>query len=185
MKLKIHDTSDSQLAKQSQKNSFKIRSKKAILLFLSIVFVAIASSQNLTKEKQKTIVQKDSVKKNKAVVEELEMFSDSLLLVTGDFKFYKKAAHASYYADKFHGRRTASGKKYDKNKYTAAHKKLPFGTKVKITNEVNGKSVIVEVIDRGPFVRAREIDLSRRAFMEIASNKASGAMKVTIEVLQK
>jgi rare lipoprotein A len=139
----------------------------------------------LITDKQKTAVQKDTVKKNKILVEEQEVIPDSLLLVTGDFKFYKKSAHASYYADKFHGRKTASGKKYDKNKYTAAHKKLPFGTKVKVTNEANGKSVIVEIIDRGPFVRAREIDLSRRAFMEIANNKASGAMKVTIEILQK
>ena len=65
------------------------------------------------------------------------------------------------------------------------HKKLPFGTKVKVTNEANGKSVIVEVTDRGPFVRSREIDLSKRAFMEIAKNKSTGTMLVTIEVLQK
>lgn len=98
---------------------------------------------------------------------------------------YKKEAHASYYADKFNGRKTSSGKRFDNNKYTAAHKKLPFGTRVKVTNEANGKSVIVEVIDRGPFVRSREIDLSKRAFMEIAKNKSAGIMLVTIEVLQK
>ena len=98
---------------------------------------------------------------------------------------YKKDAHASYYADKFNGRKTTSGRRFDNNKYTAAHKKLPFGTKVKVTNEANGKSVIVEVTDRGPFVRSREIDLSKRAFMEIAKNKSAGTMLVTIEVLQK
>ena len=97
----------------------------------------------------------------------------------------KKNAHASYYHNKFNGRRTASGKTFDNNKYTAAHKKLPFGTKIKVTNEANGKSVIVEVIDRGPFVRSREIDLTKRAFMEIAQNKGSGQMMVTIEVLEK
>lgn len=159
--------------------------KKSILLFLSIAFVAIASSQTFSTDKQKTAIQKDTVKKNKNLVEQQEFISDSLLLETGKFKFYKKDAHASYYADKFHGRRTASGKKYDKNKYTAAHKKLPFGTKVKITNEANGKSVVVEIIDRGPFVRAREIDLSKRAFLDIANNKSNGAILVTIEVLQK
>lgn len=176
MKSKIH---------KYQKTNFKTVSKKSILLFLLIAFVTLASSQTLIKDKPKAVVQKDTLKKNKVAVEEQEVIQDTLLLVTGDFKFYKKSAHASYYADKFHGRKTASGKKYDKNKYTAAHKKLPFGTKVKVTNEVNGKIVIVEITDRGPFVRAREIDLSRRAFMEIANNKASGAMKVTIEVLQK
>jgi rare lipoprotein A len=54
-----------------------------------------------------------------------------LLASLGKFKIYKKEAHASYYADKFNGRRTTSGRKFDNNKYTAAHKKLPFGTKVK------------------------------------------------------
>ena len=170
---------------EHQKNNFKTVSKKTILFFLSIAFVALASSQTFISEKQKLAVQKDTVKKNKTFVEELESVSDSIFIETGKFKFYKKDAHASYYADKFHGQRTASGKRYDKNLYTAAHKKLPFGTKVKITNEANGKSVIVEVTDRGPFVRSREIDLSKRAFMEIASNKSSGNMLVTMEVLQK
>ena len=106
---------------------------------------------------------------------------DSLDLSLAKLKFLKKNAHASYYADKFHGRKTASGKKFDNNAYTAAHKKLPFGTKLKVTNEANGKFVIVEITDRGPFSKAREIDLSRRAFMDITSNKNSGVVIVTIE----
>lgn len=166
-------------------NNFKIVSKKSILLFLSIVFVAFASGQALITDKPKTATQKDTLKKSKLLLLQEELTPDSLFIETGNFKFYKKSAHASYYADKFHGRKTASGKKYDKNKYTAAHKKLPFGTKVKITNSANGKSVIVEVNDRGPFVRAREIDLSKRAFMDITGNKSSGSMIVTIEILQK
>ena len=101
------------------------------------------------------------------------------------YKFYKKQAHASYYHDKFNGRKTASGIKFDNNKYTAAHKKLPFGTLVKVTNEVNGKSVIVEITDRGPYSRAREIDLTRKAFMEITNNKNSGVIFVTLEVVEK
>ncbi|HNP32536.1 MAG TPA: septal ring lytic transglycosylase RlpA family protein [Flavobacterium sp.] len=106
---------------------------------------------------------------------------DSIDLSLSKLKFLKKNAHASYYSDKFHGRKTASGKKFDNNAYTAAHKKLPFGTKLKVTNEATGKYVIVEVTDRGPFSKAREIDLSRKAFMEIASNKNSGVVIVTIE----
>lgn len=101
------------------------------------------------------------------------------------FKPYKKKAHASYYADRFNGKRTASGKKFNNNKYTAAHRKFPFGTKLRVTNEVNGKCIIVEVTDRGPFTKGREIDLTRRAFMDIAHNKGSGAMNVTIEVVDK
>ena len=96
---------------------------------------------------------------------------------------YKENAHASYYHDKFNGRKTASGKKFDNNKLTAAHKKLPFGTKLKITNEINKKFVVVEVTDRGPFIKGREIDLSKRAFMDITSNKGSGAVNVTIEIV--
>ena len=100
------------------------------------------------------------------------------------FKVFKKNVHASYYADRFTGKRTASGKKFDNKKYTAAHRKLPFGTKLRITNETNGKCVIVEITDRGPFSKGREIDLSKKAFMDIAHNKGSGGMDVTIEIIQ-
>lgn len=168
-----------------QNSNFKTVSKKTILFFLLIAFAAFASSQTTINDKQKKAVQKDTINKSKILLMQQEMAPDSLFIVKGNFKVYKKAAHASYYADKFHGRKTASGKKYNKNQYTAAHKKLPFGTIVRVTNEVNGKSVNVEITDRGPFVRAREIDLSRRSFMDIANNKSSGAMRVTIEILQK
>ena len=67
---------------------------------------------------------------------------------------------------------------------SAAHKKLPFDTKLKVTNEANGKSVIVEVTDRGPFVRSKEIDLTKRAFMELADNKRSGMLRVKIEIIE-
>lgn len=98
--------------------------------------------------------------------------------------FYKKNAHASYYHDKFNGRKTASGKRFNNNDFTAAHKKFPFGTILKVINEANDKFVIVEITDRGPFVKGREIDLSKRAFMEITSNKKSGLIYVTIEILK-
>jgi len=106
---------------------------------------------------------------------------DTLTNVTLKFKPYKKAVHASYYHNKFNGKRTSSGQRFDNQKYTAAHRKFAFGTKVRVTNEQNGKSVIVEITDRGPFSRGREIDLTRKAFMEIADNKNSGSMSVTIE----
>ena len=104
--------------------------------------------------------------------------------VIENLKPYKENAHASYYHDKFDGRKTAGGKKFDNSKLTAAHKKLPFGTKLKITNEKNNKSVIVEVTDRGPFINGREIDLTKRAFMDIASNKRSGGIIVKIEIIE-
>lgn len=96
-------------------------------------------------------------------------------------KLHKKKAHASYYSDKFNGRRTASGQKFHNSKYTAAHRKFPFGTKLKVTNEANGKSVIVIVNDRGPFSKVREIDMSKKAFMEISHAKGAGGLNVTIE----
>lgn len=155
--------------------------KKSITLFFLVAIISIVSSQS-SLDRQKAAVQKDTLKKSKIAVEQQENKLDSLVISLGKFKIYKKEAHASYYADKFNGRRTTSGRKFDNNKYTAAHKKLPFGTKVKVTNEKNGKSVIVEITDRGPFVKSREIDLSKRAFMDIASNKSSGGILVTIAV---
>lgn len=135
------------------------------------------------KEQEKTVASTkvDTSKiKLKNVLTEL----DSLDLSTAKLKFLKKNAHASYYHNRFNGRKTASGKKFDNNGYTAAHKNLPFGTKVKVTNEANGKWVVVEITDRGPFSKAREIDLSRKAFMDIVSNKNSGMAIVTIEVIE-
>ncbi len=70
---------------------------------------------------------------------------------------------ASYYSSHLEGRKTASGQIYRQEKLTAAHRKLPFGTQVKVTNLNNGKSVKVIINDRGPFVKGRVIDVSRKA----------------------
>ncbi|MEL6738024.1 MAG: septal ring lytic transglycosylase RlpA family protein [Pseudomonadota bacterium] len=74
---------------------------------------------------------------------------------------------ASYYGKRFHGRRTANGERFDMNAMTAAHKTLPFGTRVLVTNPANGRSVTVRINDRGPFIRGRAIDLSRAAAEEL------------------
>lgn len=88
---------------------------------------------------------------------------------------------ASYYDDSFHGRKTASGEKYDKNQLTAAHKTLPFGTKVKIKNPANGKSVTVVVNDRGPYIKGRVIELSKKAAQQIDLVKVSVApVEITV-----
>ena len=70
---------------------------------------------------------------------------------------------ASFYAEKYHGRKTASGERYNMHELTAAHRRLPFGAKVRVTNLNNNQSVIVRINDRGPFVRGRVIDLSLAA----------------------
>ena len=91
---------------------------------------------------------------------------------------------ASYYGGVFHGRKTASGKVYDMYKYTCAHKTLPFGTMLKITNKANGKTVTVEVTDRGPYVKGRIIDLSVAAAMDLDMMKA-GVANVEAEIIKK
>lgn len=91
---------------------------------------------------------------------------------------------ASYYAAKFHGRRTASGEKFSSKLMTAAHLTLPFGTRLKVTNPATHTSVIVRVNDRGPHVRGRIIDLSRAA-AELLGITRSGIARVELEVLTK
>lgn len=95
---------------------------------------------------------------------------------------YKESGKASYYAMKYQNRKTASGERFNQWSNTAAHKKLPFGTMVKVTNIRNGKSVVVKINDRGPFVKERIIDLSRSAFSSIGDLK-SGIIQVKIEVI--
>ncbi|MCF7516825.1 septal ring lytic transglycosylase RlpA family protein [Pseudoalteromonas sp. L21] len=89
---------------------------------------------------------------------------------------------ASFYADKYHGRTTASGTVFNQQALSAAHLDLAFGTRVKVTNIANNKSVIVSINDRGPFVHGRIIDLSKKAFSQIASLQ-QGVIDVTVEQL--
>lgn len=83
-----------------------------------------------------------------------------------------ESGRASYYADKFNGRKTANGEVFRQRKKTAAHKTLPFGTKVTVRNLTNGRSVKVRINDRGPFVKGRSIDLSKRAARKLGMLKA-------------
>ena len=89
---------------------------------------------------------------------------------------------ASYYADKYQGRKTANGETFDTAKLTAAHRTLPFGTRVRVTNLVNGKSVDVRINDRGPFVAGRVIDLSPAAARKLDMIRA-GIVRVKLDIL--
>ncbi|HBG96250.1 MAG TPA: septal ring lytic transglycosylase RlpA family lipoprotein [Chromatiaceae bacterium] len=89
---------------------------------------------------------------------------------------------ASYYHDSLHGNKTASGQTYNRNKMTAAHKTLPLGSKVQVTDVRTGKSIVVRVNDRGPFVKGRIIDLSRRAASKLGIIKR-GTTRVRVKVL--
>lgn len=93
---------------------------------------------------------------------------------------------ASFYANKFNGRKTASGERFRNSALTAAHKTLPFGTTVKVTNVKNGKSVKVRINDRGPFVAGRIVDLSSRAARTIDMHKEGvGTVKVQYKKKKK
>ena len=93
-----------------------------------------------------------------------------------------KTSIASFYHDKFNGRKTASGEIFSNRKLTAAHRTLPFGTIVQVTNLRTGKSVEVRINDRGPFHSSRALDLSKAAFNAIG-NSARGTMPVEYEII--
>ena len=96
---------------------------------------------------------------------------------------YEEDGRASYYSDKFEGKSTASGDKYHKDKMTAAHRHLPFGTVVRVTNKENQKTVDVVINDRGPYVEGRIIDLSRAAAETLGIIQA-GVARVHLEVIE-
>jgi rare lipoprotein A len=89
---------------------------------------------------------------------------------------------ASYYADRFSGRITANGERYDPSKLTAAHPHYPFGTRVRVKNLENGKSVVVRINDRGPYKAGRIIDLSAVAAREL-DLLVKGTAKVLLQVV--
>lgn len=132
----------------------------------------IEQHNKLKKKKKKKKKEKETVAQQKKVPNK----------TTIKAKGKVEKGEASYYADKFHGRPTASGEKYNKKAFTAAHKTLPFGTKVRVTNLNNNKSVDVIINDRGPFKASRIIDLSRAAAEKIGLIN-DGVAKVTVEVL--
>lgn len=89
---------------------------------------------------------------------------------------------ASWYGPKFHGKLTANGEIYNQMSMTAAHKSLPFGTMLKLTNPKNGKSVVVRINDRGPYIKGRQLDLSKGAAIALGTlNK--GVVKVEVKEL--
>lgn len=114
------------------------------------------------------------------------------VLATGAFATAASTAHAgqktsirsgtaSWYGGKFHGRKTASGQRFDQFALTAAHPSLPFGTKVKVTNNANGRSVVVRINDRGPYAHGRVIDLSKGAARAVGMD---GTAKVSLAVVR-
>lgn len=97
---------------------------------------------------------------------------------------YRRSGLASWYGRPYHGRRTASGQVYDMYRMTAAHRSLPFGSRIRVTNMRNGRSVVLTVNDRGPFVRRRIVDVSYRAARELGFARR-GLARVRVEQVQR
>ena len=100
-----------------------------------------------------------------------------------DSKGFEQQGPASWYGNPFHGRKTANGETYNMSEMTAAHKELPLGTRVEVTNLSNGRKVVVRINDRGPFHGNRVLDLSRAAAQELGTLNA-GVAQVQIRALQ-
>lgn len=98
---------------------------------------------------------------------------------------FREEGQASFYADKFQGKKTASGEPFDQKELTAAHPTLPLGSEVTVKNVETGKEVTVEITDRGPYAKDREIDLSRAAAKEIGVTKKEGVAEVEIEATKE
>lgn len=101
---------------------------------------------------------------------------------TIDPRGYNETGSASFYGAQHQGKRTASGERFDQSSLTAAHRRLPFGTRVQVTNLDNGHTVVVRVNDRGPHTRSRLIDVSRAAAEQLGMT-GSGTAQVRVQSL--
>ncbi|MEG1377702.1 MAG: septal ring lytic transglycosylase RlpA family protein [Myroides sp.] len=142
-----------------------------------LAYAEIATANNLSKDSSK-INEKEAQLKG-----ELIKLNAELEALENEVETVHEETKASYYHDKFNGKKTASGEVFSNKKYTAAHKTLPFGTKVRVTNLTNDEEVIVEINDRGPFSKGRQLDLSKKAFMDLTHNRNHGTLSVKVEVL--
>jgi rare lipoprotein A len=161
-----------------------------ILQYIFGVFLIITLSS--FSELKQVYMKGDVISKNLLTVsaDTLLTLDDNLIVsdienteYQGEYEVVNEQTKASYYHDKFTGRKTASGEIFDNSKYTAAHKTLPFGTKIKVTNLKNQRFVVLTVTDRGPFTRGRSVDLSKKAFFELTDNHQRGVLEVKIEKL--
>jgi len=130
-----------------------------------------------------TIDTSDLLMDSNSEINKINSINAELMELENEVEVINESARSSYYHDKFNGKKTANGDVFNNKKYTAAHKTLPFGSKIRVTNNQNDESVIVTVNDRGPFTKGRQLDLSKQAFLDITHNKGAGTLNVKIEVL--
>ena len=156
----------------------------AVTVLMLSLHSGVATSGDKTEQKAEALAEKVGKKakqtekvegKNNLVKDKVKVKTDA----RGE-TVVEQVGEASWYGNKFHGKKTASGEAYDKKGLTAAHPTLPMGTKAKVTNLETGKSVGVEINDRGPYSKGRDIDLSKEAAKEIGMKK-DGTAPVKIE----
>ena len=160
-----------------------------ITIFMSI-FVGCGSSKKSVREKQK--FDRYTLKKSGREQKSYRSVAPSKRTKNSTEKNKKNKEYrgpkvfdcvSSYYARKFHGKKTANGEIFNMFDYTAAHKELPFGTILKVYNLKNKKAVVVRINDRGPFIKGRELDLSFAAAQALGFVK-QGTAKVRVQIMK-
>lgn len=146
---------------------------------LLLLVLMIFSITGLTLLPTKSAITNNSISAFENPIEEVTSISQNV-----NVKYYNMGImKASWYGPRFHGRLTANGEIYDQMGYTAAHKSLPFGTLLRLTNPKNNKSIVVRINDRGPYIPGRKIDLSKKVAIELGTyNK--GVVKLRVEKIK-
>lgn len=139
-----------------------------VLLVISMLVLSCSSSIRYHSNKKEHTVSKLQTDEqiSEQVSEILDSNDNESIDINGELKLHS-IGKASFYGNKFNGRKTASGERFDNSKYTAAHKKLPFGTEIVVENVSNKKRVTVRINDRGPFTKNRILDVSLQAAKEL------------------
>ena len=150
---------------------FKIKLLVPVLMILSITGSTLLPT--------KSEITNKNISAFENPIEELSSISQDVKVKFDDIGMMK----ASWYGPRFHGRLTANGEIYDQMGYTAAHKNLPFGTLLKLTNPKINKSVVVRINDRGPYIPGRKIDLSKKIAMELGAFK-KGIVQLKVEKIK-
>lgn len=156
--------------------------KKTITILMGLILTLFISLPIKGNNKKLTDDLKKSENKVKTSENRDDIYDEEIKEELAKYSYFQTGT-ASFYGGKWHGRKTANGEIFDTYKLTAAHKTLPFGTRVRVTNLSNGKSVIVRINNRGPYSKGRVIDLSQAAFSKI-ENMSKGVTKVKLEIVK-
>ncbi|MBF4805419.1 MAG: septal ring lytic transglycosylase RlpA family protein [Pseudoleptotrichia goodfellowii] len=156
--------------------------KKTITILMGLILTLFISLPIKGNNKKLTDDLKKSENKIKTTENRDDIYDEEIKEELAKYSYFQTGT-ASFYGGKWHGRKTANGEIFDTYKLTAAHKTLPFGTRVRVTNLSNGKSVVVRINNRGPYSKGRIIDLSQAAFSKI-ENMSKGVTKVKLEIVK-